>query len=160
MLDFLIKKIPPLPTSRSVIKFLLETMENKEKKVFVDLGCGMGKVLIAVKKRFPETQVIGYEIWPSQFVLAKIKIFLAGIKAKVFYKDMFEADLKNADIVFCFLLRNFMAPLEKKFEKELKAGALVISNTFTLPNWKPVKTIRTHNNEKSSFGTLYIYKKE
>lgn len=157
MLDFIIKKIPPLPTFSTVIPPLLEAMENKEKKVFVDLGCGTGKVLLAVKKRYPETRVVGYEIWPSQFLRAKIKFLVRGLKADIFRKDLFKADLKEADIVFCFLLTTFMEKLEEKLQRELKSGAWVVSNTFQFPTWKPIKIIPTG---KTQFGTLYIYQKE
>ena len=161
MLDFLITKVPPLPTASSVIPFLLKEMENQPKKVFIDLGCGNGKVLLAVKKRYPEIQVIGYEKWPTQFLMAKVKNLLKGTKAKIFCKDLFQADLKNADIVFSFLMPVLMERLGNKLKEELKSGALIISNSFSLGNdWKPIKIIQTGKNPKSTFGSLFIYKKD
>lgn len=161
MLDFIITKVPPLPTSSSVIPFLLKEIENHQKKVFIDLGCGNGKVLLAIKKRYPETQVIGYEKWPSQFLMAKAKNLFAKTKARIFYKDLFLADLKNADIIFCFLMPFFMPRLGKKLKEELKSGALIICNSFSLENdWQPIKIIHTGKNPRSTFGSLFIYKKD
>lgn len=101
-------------------------------------------------------QVIGYENWPAQFLLSKLRLLISGTNAQVIYKDLFKSNLKNADIVFCYLLPNFMEKLEPKLKKELKPGALVVSNTFPFPDWKPVRTIIT-NEKKPDFEKIYTY---
>ncbi len=160
LLTFIIGKVPPLPSSSRAIRFLLDIIKERGNtpKVFVDLGSGFATVLIEVKKNFPQMEVIGYENWPTQFLLAKLMLFLSGTKAKVIYKDLFKADLKNADIVFCYLFPNFMEKIEAKFEKELKPGALAISSTFQLPNWKPIRTIIT-NEKRPDSEKICIYAK-
>ena len=159
-LEMIIRKIPPLPSRSKTVKHIFEILEKerKQKGVFVDLGCGSAKVLIAVKKRFPEIETMGYENWPSQFLLAKISSVIFRQKIKIIYKNLFQADLTKADIIFCYLFPHLMRVLERKFEKELKNGALIICNTFPLPHWKPIETIATLNN-KTNFGKLFIYKK-
>lgn len=160
LLNFVIRKIPPVPTSPQTIKFILETIKEKgeTQKIFVDLGCGAARVLIAVKKKYPQMEIIGYENWLSQFLLAKIMLFLSRTKAKVFYKDLFRADLSNADIVYFYLYPHLIKRLEKKLEKELKDGALVVANTFPLPHRKPIKIIIT-NNKKPDFKKIFVYRK-
>lgn len=155
VLNFFVKKIPPLGTFSNTINIILTILENKKEGIFVDLGCGTGKVIVAVKKRFPAMEVLGYESWLTQFLLAKMMIFLSGVRVKVFYRDLFRADLSKADVVFCYLFSHLMPTLEKKFEKELKSGTLVISNTFPLPNWKPIQIISLTKIDK-----IFIYKKE
>ncbi len=153
----ILKKIPSLPTSSRVLKYIFKILDTEKGKVFIDLGCGAGKVLIQIKKRCPQMEVIGYENSLTQFLLAKIMIFFSGTKPKILYKDLFLADLKNADIVFCYLSSGVMPKIEAKFERELKQGTLFISNTFPLPNWKPVQTIIT-NEKNPNFEKLFIYK--
>lgn len=170
ILNFIIRKMPTVPTSSQAIDFILEIIEGKSdgRKTFVDLGCGWARVLIAVKKKYPKMEVIGYENLPTQFLLAKIAVFFSGTKAKVFYKDLFRADLTNADIVFCYLYPHLMKGLENKLEKELKEGALVIANAFPLSGWQPHKIIKTASKNpdckkifiypvRSSLGTKIIY---
>ena len=158
LLTFIIGKIPPLPSSSKAARFLLSIIREKEgnPKVFVDLGSGFATVLIEVKKNFPQIEVMGYENWPTQFLLSKLRLLISGINAQVIYKDLFKSNLKNADIVFCYLLPNFMEKLEPKLKKELKPGALVIANTFPFPSWEPIQTIIT-NEKRPDFEKIYTY---
>lgn len=158
ILNLVIRKKPPLPTSSAAIKSVFDLMEKHQGKTFVDLGCGMGKMLAAVKKRFPRMEVEGYENWPTQFILARIILFFSGTKGKIFYKDLFHADLKNADIVYCYLYPELMEKLEKKLEKELNDDVVVISNSFPLPHWKPRETIIT-NPKKPEYKKIFVYRK-
>lgn len=41
-----------------------------------------------------------------------------------------------------------MAELQKKFEKELRPGSIVVSNVFALPTWKPISVV----------DNVYLYK--
>jgi SAM-dependent methyltransferase len=154
----LFRKIYSVPSSSRATQAILKILEKRKKGIFVDLGCGMGKLLIAVKKKYPEMEVAGYENWPSQFFLAKLLIFLSGAKIKIFYKNLFLADLNQANIIYCYLSKNLIKKLEKKLEIELKGGTLVISSTFPFPNWKPNQVIVT-NQKNPNFEKLFIYEK-
>ena len=55
--------------------------------------------------------------------------------------DFFEKDLTDAGLVVCYLYPGAMARLKSKFDKELKPGTWVISNTFAVPGWHPVKIV-------------------
>lgn len=160
LFNFIIRKIPPISTSSRTIEFILGIIEKEEgnRETFIDIGCGMGKILIAVKKKYPQLKIIGYENWPTQFLLAKMMFFLSRTKGKILYKNLFQADLAAADIIFCYLSPEKINLLEKKFERELKNGVLVISNTFPLPHWKP-KQIVTPYNKNSDYKKIFIYEK-
>lgn len=157
--NFVFRKIPPLPTSRRTVQSILKILGKRKKGTFVDLGCGRGRVLIAVKKKYPEMEVIGYENWLSHFFSAKLLTFLFRVKVKIFFKDLFSANLKETDIVFCYLYPDFMITLEKKLRNDLKKGTLVIVSTFPFPEWQPVKIIVT-NQKKPNFEKIFIYEKQ
>lgn len=53
---------------------------------------------------------------------------------------MWTIDLKDFDAVAIYPMEHIMKRLEKKFEKELKPGAKIVSNYFLLPTWKPDST--------------------
>jgi 16S rRNA A1518/A1519 N6-dimethyltransferase RsmA/KsgA/DIM1 with predicted DNA glycosylase/AP lyase activity len=154
--NLLIRKIPSLSTSSKVIQFIVKILEQRRGNVFIDLGCGRGKLVVAVKKKYPEIEVRGYENWPTQFFLAKLLAFLFRVKVKIFYQDLFSANLQEADVIFCYLPSNLMLTLEKKMEKELKNEAIIIANTFPFPNWTPIQIIIT-NSKNPNYGKLFIY---
>lgn len=158
-LNFLARKAPSLPSDSLAIKNLLSILEEKQSGTFVDLGCGMASVIIAVKKRSPKMNVVGYENWPTQFLLAKILSFFSGVKVDIYYRSFFRADLEKADIIFCYLFPNVMARVESKIRGSLKTGAIFISSSFPLPDWKPSRIIPTGNDNKLGLGTLFIYQK-
>lgn len=165
LLSFIFTKIPPIPTSKEVIDSLLKIMEEKikdkkELNTFIDLGSGFGTILIAVKKKFPKFEVIGYENWPIQFLLSKLRLLISGMKAKVIYKNLLKSDIKKADFVFCYLSSVFLNKLEEKIKKELKFKSLFISNTFPLPNWKPSKVIVINSRNRNSNEKIYIYERK
>ena len=117
---------------------------------FYDLGCGSGRILKQVADNY-NVKVYGIEISPLQFLKAKI-LTIDNKNIHIFHKNVKLVDLKNADVIFCYLLPPLMKQLEKKFKCELKKGARVISHSFPLPNIKPIKIKKLKNH------TLYLYK--
>ncbi len=67
---------------------------------------------------------------------------------KIINKNMWKVDLSIYDRIFLFCLPKEMKKFEKKLRDELKPGSLIISNIFTFPNWKPIK----------SEDSVYVYK--
>ncbi|TSC75676.1 MAG: type 12 methyltransferase [Parcubacteria group bacterium Gr01-1014_30] len=159
LVNFWVRKVPALPASKKAINVLLEILEKDKPnpKTFVDLGSGSGRVLAAVKKKYPPTKVVGYENWPTQFFLAKALLFFSGKEAELIYKNLYQADLGEADVVFCYLFPNFMEKIEEKLERELKPGALFITSSFPLPKWQPERTLVSRP-KNPNFEKMFVYK--
>jgi SAM-dependent methyltransferase len=109
-------------------------------KVF-DLGSGDGRVL--VDAALAGCDVVGYEINPILTARARFALLRRGLlrRAVIRRADFWGADLRDADVVFVFGLDTIMERLEKKFDAELKPGARVVCPWFTLPTWKPARTL-------------------
>lgn len=60
---------------------------------------------------------------------------------KIFNQSFFSTDLSSYDIITLYATTYIMKKLEKKLQNELKPGAIVISNYFQFPNWKPSKSL-------------------
>jgi SAM-dependent methyltransferase len=147
--------VPFISTNKKDFKAILQTVGLKENETIYDLGCGKAHLLIYANKYF-KAQGVGYEItlWP--YLLAKLKIYLAKADVKIFRQNFFEADLKNTDVVFCYLFPEVMAKLESKFEKELRPGSRVVSYAFKLPNKVADKVVIT-NDDNTELGKIYVY---
>lgn len=142
-----------VPTSRIAINTLLNSIKIKEDDKFVDLGCGDGRVILSVYKRCG-AKVVGYEINPFAYLIARIKgIGKKNIKIK--WKNFWNQNLGDADIVFCYLFPDLMKELREKLKKELKLGARVISFIFPIPEWRPHQEINVSHSEKKD--KIYIY---
>lgn len=71
-------------------------------------------------------------------------------RAKIIWGNFFNLDLSAADVVTIFLSQRANDELREKFSRELKSGARVVSYTWIMKGWTPVK---------GDLGSeIYVYK--
>ncbi|MDL1955718.1 MAG: class I SAM-dependent methyltransferase [Candidatus Desulfofervidus auxilii] len=126
-------------TSFAKIKRILEYINLKPGQIVYDIGCGDGRFLRAVVKKY-KVKAIGYEINPWAYFLAKIYC-LAYPEIKIYFANFWRKNLSDADLVFCYLFPDVMKKLRKKLEVELKPDTWVVSCNFPIPGWEPKKVI-------------------
>jgi len=137
MLTSLFLFVPFVPTPNAVVKFMLERAKLSGEETVYDLGCGDARLLIAAKKQAPSIRAIGYELPIGVWMLAKVKVFLAGVPITVRLGNYLRANLRDADVIFLYLVPEVMGRLAKKLEQELKPDTRVISHGFELPGRTP-----------------------
>ena len=140
-----------LPTSRKDTETLCNIISEykPEGRNFYDLGCARGLLATRIKKRFPHLSVFAFDNSSMRIICAKLRACLLGQDIRFLRKNIFDVNVSNADIVYTYLWYDTMPLLEKKLQKELKRGALVITNTSHFPNWEPIQQIET----------LFLYRK-
>ncbi len=151
-----------LPTSKRVTKSIVKIIsEHEAARNFYDLGCAHGTLAVRIKRRFPALSVYAIDNNRIRILSAKIRALLFRSNIQFLHKDIFDVGLSDADIVYTYLWYDLMPPLEKKLQKELKRGAIVITNTSNFPTWKPVQKIITYPKvpKTPDFETLFVYQK-
>ena len=128
-----------VPSRKEKIAKMLEFAGPITNKKVIDLGSGDGRLVVALAKS--GAQAYGYEINPFLVSQAKKNIIKENLdkKAFVYVKNFWVEDLSSFDVVVIYGMLHVMPVLKKKLKKELKPGAVVISNYFTFPKWKPDK---------------------
>lgn len=153
-----------LSTSHRVIRELIKIIKRHQLTVgtFYDLGSGWGKVVLTIKKELPHIKVYGIDKDRLRIFLAKLKAVMLGQKIVLSSRDILKADLGQADIIYCYLWYDLMPALEKKLQRELKPGTVVVTNTVNFPNWQPRQKIVTNPKitNPPNFETLFVYIKE
>ena len=153
-----------LATSKRAIRALVKiiSQHKPDAKNFYDLGCGRGTLVLAVKRRLPCLTAYGIDKNGVRIFFAGLKSIFSGQKINFKKQDIFETNLKDADIVYTYLWYDLMPPLEKKLQEELKQGAIVITNTSNFPNWKPIEKVITYPkvSKMPDFETLFVYIKK
>ena len=126
------KGAPWVPTSRQVIRRMLEMAELQPGEVVYDLGCGDGRVLITAARSFG-ARAVGVEVDPSRYLWSVLAVTFRGLwsRVKVIRGDLFSADLGEADVIFTFLLQDTNERLKDKLRRELRPGTRIVSNIFT-----------------------------
>ncbi len=149
--------ISPMPSSLEVKKALIPLLPQKIDGKIYELGSGWGSILVQFVNQYPKAEIVGYELSFFPWLTAWLRLkWLGGVKAQVLRKDFFSTKLENATLVFCYLYPGAMDKLKEKFENELSRGSIVVTNSFTIPGWKPLMTIAVNDLFRSK---IYYYKK-
>ncbi|MFH1597569.1 MAG: class I SAM-dependent methyltransferase [Patescibacteria group bacterium] len=143
---------PFVPTKKKDIKRMLTLAQVKASDQIYELGSGDGRIAQVAAKEFG-ARVQGIEISFLPYIISKIRMRLTGLsdRVKIAYGNFYKVDLKNADVVICFLTPMAMKKLSPKFRKELKQGARVVSYAFPLKDWSPQKVNKPHKGDVAVF---------
>ncbi len=128
---FIFKGAPYVRTSTSRIASMLDMACPTPDSCMVDLGSGMGDILLEFAKICEISH--GIEINPFLIVISKLRLSKTG--ARVYRRNLWKFDLSRYDIVTVYGIPKIMQHLEYKLLNELKPGARVVSNKFPFPNW-------------------------
>ena len=122
------------------IATFLEAVPMNPGQLLVDLGCGDGRILRKFRKRYG-VRAVGFEINPLAYLKARVFCLgLGGIEIRL--QNFWKADIKKADVVFCYLFPDVIKALSARLKKELKPGAFIVSCNFKLPDFIPDRVLR------------------
>ena len=154
----------------NVIRKIFNFAKLKKGDIFCHLGCGEGNTVAIAAKEFGVKKSIGIEIDKS--IADNARRHIAGLKnAYIINADIRKADISEATVLlFWFSDSTLVDTLTKRFKKELRNGARVITIwaplTMTLPykvefpffvNKKPFKRARSIQQQiRSIYGTNCI----
>lgn len=125
---------PWIPTPYKTVHKMLELAQLKPGETVYDLGSGDGRIIIAAAQSFG-ARAIGIEINPFRYLWTKFKISSLKLQDRVdvILGNFYYEDLSRADVIIVYLLQSTNNRLMEKFEKELRCGTRIISNTFFFP---------------------------
>lgn len=131
--------VPFVSTPEHVARRMLELAKVGPNDVVYDLGAGDGRIVIMAAKEFG-AKAVGVEIRKDLYeqILKRVKVDGLEGKVKVINGDFFQVNISEASVVTLYLLTSVNERLKPKLEKELKAGARVVSHDFEVPGWKPI----------------------
>jgi SAM-dependent methyltransferase len=134
--------VPYVPTTEAAVKEMLKLADVKSTDIVYDLGCGDGRIPIAAAKTYG-ARAVGMDINPVRIQEANANLKKSGVESLVRFEenDLFVADFKEATVVTLFLLPQINIKLRPRLLAELKPGTRVVSNTFDMGDWKPVKQL-------------------
>lgn len=142
-------KAPFFPSSKKTIEFMMKLAHIQAGDTVYELGSGDGRILRAAYVYRPG-KIVWYELSPR---LVWYSRFLNSLrKERIVYKreDLFQQDLSDADVIFCFLLPQGMEKIEQEIRPKLRPWTKVISNIFAFQH------IEYTNKE----WLVYYYQKE
>jgi SAM-dependent methyltransferase len=144
-----------VPTPEELVQKMLEIAKVTPQDNLVDLGSGDGRTVIAAAKL--KARATGIEYNPDMVELSKKNAEQAGVsdRASFIKADLFEYDLSDATVITMFLLPEINLRLRPKL-LDLKPGTRIVSNTFTMGEWKPDKEVTIDENSSWNTALLWI----
>lgn len=129
-----------VPTPEPVVKQMLTMAKVGPNDVVYDLGCGDGRIPIAAVRDFGAKSAVCVDIDPVRIKEARANVKRAGLedKIEVRHADLFKVDTSPASVVTLYLLESLNVKLRPKLQRELKAGSRIVSQSFSMGDWKPV----------------------
>ena len=144
-----------VPTPQALVDKMLDMAKVTPKDYVIDLGSGDGRTVITAAKR--SARALGIEYNPDMVELSKRNAAKAGVtdKANFVKADLFESDFSQATVITMFLLPDINLRLRPKI-LDLKPGIRIVSNSFTMGDWKADDTV-TVTDDCASYCTAYLW---
>jgi cyclopropane fatty-acyl-phospholipid synthase-like methyltransferase len=139
-----------------VVKRMLQLAELRPGEALYDLGCGDGRIVLTAAEDFG-AKAFGVDLNATLINEARNKAEKLGLgnEAQFIDGDMFDVDLRPADVVTMYLLTSANEKVRPKLESELRPGARVVTHDFPIINWRCQS--RTDFEGESGKHTLFLY---
>ena len=146
-------RVPLYLSNADTARALLQLLPAKPCRV-ADLGCGHGGLLRRLARARPDSAFLGIEHAPLPWLWAR----LAGRTLPnlcIRYGDFWNDPLTLYDVVYAFLSPTPMAALLRKARAEMRGGALLVSNSFAVPDAEPERVVEVADRRATQ---LYCYR--
>ncbi|MDO6963703.1 class I SAM-dependent methyltransferase [Rhizobium alvei] len=150
------EQVPLYLTNRRTSDALAELARANNCRSFVDLGSGLGGVVLQMARSNESLIATGVETAPLVFAAAWIKALFAGLpNARFRYRSIWDENLSGHDLVYCFLSPAPMPRMYEKARAEMRPGTLLVSNSFAIPNREPDQIIAVTDGRQTK---LFLYR--
>ena len=147
-------RVPLFLSNRITVHRLAAWLPDARSWRVMDLGSGTGSFVRRLARLRPDWQIVGAETAPAPWLLSR---WLARRQpnAQLVRADFWQLDLADYDLVYAFLSPVPMSALWQKAVGEMKAGALLVSNSFPVPGQTPEAVIEVDDRRATC---LYCYR--
>ena len=146
--------VPLFLSNRATAEAVLGLLPDTPGLRVIDLGAGTGGLLRRLAQARPDAFFTGVEHAPLPYLVARFNARgLANLAVR--RADLWRQPLAGQDVVYAFLSPAVMARLGVKARAELRPGALLISNSFPLPDGAPERVAEVSDRRSTR---LYCYR--
>ena len=145
-------RVPLYLTNRDTAD-TIDTLVHDQVRTFYDLGCGDARLLRILARRHPKVQFVGFEHAPLTWLWARVGSARTP-NLSVRLGSFWRVDLRDVDLVYAFLSPAPMPRLWQKACAEMGPRALLVSNSFAVPDVVPVRELHVADRRATQ---LYCY---
>lgn len=121
---------------------MVKMAELRDGDVVVDLGSGDGRIVLEAARSHARVQGWGVDIDRELVEKSNATAKEEGLSNRVrfYHRNVFDADLKEATVIFMWLFPELMRLLRPKILAEARPGTRVITHVWDMGSWKPDAT--------------------
>jgi hypothetical protein len=146
--------VPLFLSSTEVAQALSEHIKSYRLKNMIELGAGVGSVVVPLAHTRPELQITALELAPIPWLILRWRCRRL-VNVKVIRGSLWEADLQGFDLAFAFLSPLVMVRLGAKLKAEMPQGSWLISSSFKVPDWQVKQVLQLDDRPKTQ---LFCYR--
>lgn len=135
------------PTRHNIADAMLQLAGVGPHDVVYDLGSGDGRIPIIAAQKYG-ARGIGIELDPALVERSRQIAGEAEVAGRVTFLvgDLFDADLRTATVVTCYLSPTIMTMLEPKL-RALAPGTRIVSHQFPMTRWQPDRRLKVDESD-------------
>jgi precorrin-6B methylase 2 len=130
-----------VPTPQEVVDAMLKLADIHPGDVLYDLGCGDGRIVVTAAKTYG-VKAVGFDVDPKRIKESRENVRKSGVgdKVTITQADIFEQDLREANVVTLYLLPSLNVRLMPQLAR-LKPGSRIVSHSFDMKGAKPKEVV-------------------
>jgi hypothetical protein len=130
-------QVPFFPSGRVAWDAVVNALPKGRPIRFIDIGSGLGGLVLDLSIRLPESEFEGIEVAPLPWFISKFSGWMTQNNGRFMLGDYERLDFAEYDVIFAYLSPAAMPSLWKKAAIEMRHGALLLSYEFPIPGTPP-----------------------
>ena len=148
--------ISPMPSSKKAYQAMITMADETGAGPIYDLGSGWGNLVIRLAIKYPDRQIVGFELSIFPWLITKTIKRILGLSNLVVHRaDFLKADLSGASVITCYLFPSAMEAIKSKLDLGKGNLRFIISNNFALPSYQASEIVQLNDFYKSP---VYLYR--
>jgi SAM-dependent methyltransferase len=135
-------QVPFYPSGPWLWEALAQSLPARPGLRVIDIGSGLGDVVLHLARRRPDCVCEGIELAPLPWLLSRLRARLRGSAARFARGDYEGLDFAAYDVVFAYLSPAVMAALWDKARREMRPGSMLLSYEFEIAARAPDRVVR------------------
>lgn len=130
-------QVPFYPSGSAVQHAIAGLLPHHGSIQMIDVGSGLGGLILNLANRFARHRFIGIEIAPLPWLVSWLRARLSGSRAKFVRANYEKLNFADYDIIFAYLSPAAMPALWHKARQEMRKESLLLSYEFAISGVTP-----------------------